>query len=1007
MPVHSDSSVAVLRRGSSHGAAARRSSARNRNPHRQHISPAPSSGTYRRRLLTQSFRRNNSDSDGTQAVASAAPLCPFPSVSSDDAQLARFQARPRNATWFANETELANERVGRSASCGETRRFSKRPPCASVDCADDKDGGGGCATDSAEYRARVILRAKRASLHYRTSSASSFCRDDTVGLSSQGSQKSRNSNKAQRSSSPSLAPARISSLGDASESSSMYAHTEGGLSMTGLQSLQQSRPVVEMSSETAPADMPPPTPQFLKHLGVRQSDDSLRHRATGNDECHSIRATEKYTSDSENSTYYSVDCARSDVPSAQEKCPRPPPTRNSISHAHRAPHFTALIKAAHMLNNSSQDENEPSSPSSHNVSSRLARFTRRLVDGLSFSRKHSNDNDAAVLESNSGSCDDYGMVPQHNIASSLATFGISAADAQSPRRLYAEEHAPGSSILAPKATAVECRSAAASGANIALPQRTKQNVSGRNAPGGAGKRLQAKLAAINSSKVGGKRNVNLTLPTNKGPPPFLPAMMTVPMLSPACPSLSAEAVTATGTASNSARDSPLPRPSSGAVALAATAGATESQADAFFDIAPFDASHQPLSTAPIVAVSAHDMLCRLARTRSRSVNSGYSTWNERRRSSMLGLEDPHAIQESPPVSLHADVAEEWGLFISNCLRGKVDCSQQVPSIASRATTFIGNAADSSNVPPSPGSSLATAAASAAVVVMDPNYVLPKRWFSDLDSAEVDKLHALIAKGIPNEFRRQVWMECAGALDIQPLEAAERAEHVEAIELDLHRTAGHALRLPPGVGEEAAISCLRWVLCGYANTNPEIGYCQGMNKIAFGLLSAGLDMTDSLLLLRSLLDGGILPVNMFRAPLDAVQNDQLVLEELVCRRLPQLSMHMRARLAGAAPLAPVTVTWFLTLFVDCLPEGHRLRAWDMLFAHGYAAIFQACLAIIELNQETLLQCKTPVAFYTQLQDVHHVMLHVPEDDFAELAFSRTRPWVTLREIEEIRHQQTRS
>ncbi|KAJ2398547.1 hypothetical protein GGI23_003182 [Coemansia sp. RSA 2559] len=1000
MPVHSDSSVAVLRRGSSHGAAARRSSARNRNPHRQHISPAPSNGTYRRHLLTQSFHRNSSDSDGTKAFASAAPLCPFPSVSSDDAQLARFQARPRNATWFANETELVNERVGRSASCGETRRFSKRPPYASVDCANDKDGGRGRAADSAEYRARVILRAKRTSLHYRTSSASSFCRDDTIGLSSQGSQRSRSSNKAQRSSSPSLAPARIASLGDASESSSMYAHTEGGLSMVGLQGLQQSRPVVEMSSETAPADMPPPTPQFLKHLGVRQSDDSLRHRVARNNESDSIRATTKYTSDSENSTYYNVDCAGNDASLAQEKCPTPPRARNSMSHAHRAPHFTALIKAAHMLNNSSQDENESSSPSSHNVSSRLARFTRRLVDGLSFSRKHSSDND------------DYSIVPQHNIAPSLATFGISAASAQSPCRLYAEEHAPGSSILAPKATTVECPSAAASGVDITLPQRTKQNSSSRNAPGGAGKRLQAKLAAINSSKVGGKRNVNLTLPTSKVPPSFLPAMMTMPMLSPACPSLSAEAVTGTGTASSSARDSPLPRPSSAAVALAATAGAAESHADAFFDIVSFDALQQPLSTAPIVAVSAHDMLCRLARTRSRSINSGYGSWNERRRSSMLGLEDPHAIQESPPVSLHADVAEEWGLFISNCLRGKVDGSQQVvPSIDSRATTFIGNTAVSRTVPASPGSSLETAAVNAAnaaaSVVMDPNYVLPKRWFSDLSSAEVDMLHALIAKGIPTEFRRQVWMECAGALEIQPLETAERAEHVEAIELDLHRTAGHALRLPPGVGEEAAISCLRWVLCGYASTNPEIGYCQGMNKIAFGLLSAGLDMTDSLLLLRSLLDGGILPANMFRAPLDAVQNDQLVLEELVCRRLPQLSMHMRARLAGAAPLAPVTVTWFLTLFVDCLPEGHRLRAWDMLFAHGYAAVFQACLAIIELSQEALLQCKTPVAFYTQLQDVHHTMLHVPEDDFAELAFSRTRPWVTLREIEEIRHQQTRS
>ncbi|KAJ1668788.1 hypothetical protein IW140_000144 [Coemansia sp. RSA 1813] len=996
MPVHSDSSVAVLRRGSSHSAAARRSSTRNRTPHRHHLSPAPS-GTYRRRLLTQSIHRNSLGSDGTQAFSSAAPLCPFPPVSSDDAQLSQFQARPRNATWFANETELATERVGRSASCCEAQRFTKRPPCASVDCVDGDDKRSGCATDSTDYSARVILRAKRASLHRRTSSVSSLYRGDTGGLSSRGSQKSRHSNKAQRSSSPSLVPARISSFGDVSEGSSMYAQTEGESSMLGLQNLQQSRPMVETTSETASAYMPPaPTPQFLKHLGVRQSDDSLRHRATGKGDGGSINDSAKYASDSENSTYYSIDCARADV-SAQKKGPGPHEglqSGSALSYAHRAPHFTALIKAAHMLNNSSHDNNndsddESSTPSTHNVSSRLARFTRRLVDGLSFSRKHNNSS-SDVLESNGGGSDDYSMVPQHKIASSLATFGISAAPASAPRCLYAEEEHVPSSIQAPKTTAVECRLNGATTSNA--PQRPMQSSSGRNVSGQA-RRLQAKLAAINSSKMGCKRNnVNLTLPTNKVPP-FLPAMMAMPMLSPACASLSAEAVTATGTASSSTRDSPLLRPSS-AVALAATAGAAESHADAFFDIAPFDASHQPLSTAPAVAASAHDMLCRLARTRSRSIGNGYSTFKEHERSAMLGLD------ESPPASLHADVAEEWGLFISHCLRSQADCNQQVPSIDSRST-FIGNAADSSNVPSSPGASFVSAA------VIDPSYVLPKRWFSDLGSTEVDKLHTLIAKGIPNEFRRQVWMECAGALDIQPYEAAERAEHVEAIELDLHRTAGRVLRLPPGIDEEAAIRCLRWVLCEYASANPEIGYCQGMNKIAFGLLSAGLNMSDSLLLLRSLLDGGILPANMFRSPLDAVQNDQLVLEELVCRRLPQLSMHMRTRLAGAVPLAPVTVTWFLTLFVDCLPEAHRLRVWDMLFAHGYPAVFQACLGILELSQDALLLCKTPVAFYTLLQDVHRIMVHISEDDFAELAFSRTRPWVTLREIEEIRQQQTRT
>ncbi|KAJ2768430.1 threonine synthase, partial [Coemansia linderi] len=178
----------------------------------------------------------------------------------------------------------------------------------------------------------------------------------------------------------------------------------------------------------------------------------------------------------------------------------------------------------------------------------------------------------------------------------------------------------------------------------------------------------------------------------------------------------------------------------------------------------------------------------------------------------------------------------------------------------------------------------------------------------------------------------------------------------------------------------------------------------MNKIAFGLLRAGLDASDSLSLLQCLLDGGILPAGMFKSPMAVVQTDQLVLEELVERRLPQLSAHLRVKLGGAAPLAPATVSWFLTLFVDCLPEPHRLRVWDMLFVRGYPAVFQACLAILELNQPALLLCATPVAVYALLQNVRAVMEHVDVDDFGALAFGQPRSFsVSASEIGLLRQQ----
>ncbi|KAJ2793237.1 hypothetical protein H4S07_007114 [Coemansia furcata] len=223
-------------------------------------------------------------------------------------------------------------------------------------------------------------------------------------------------------------------------------------------------------------------------------------------------------------------------------------------------------------------------------------------------------------------------------------------------------------------------------------------------------------------------------------------------------------------------------------------------------------------------------------------------------------------------------------------------------------------------------------------------------------------------------------------------------NIEEIDLDLLRTA------TTDDHDSNDISCLRYILYSYAHANPDVGYCQGMNKIAFGLLGAGLDASDSLSLLRCLLDGGILPAGMFKSPMAVVQGDQLVLEELVARRLPQLSAHLRGKLGGAAPLAPATVSWFLTLFVDCLPEAHRLRVWDMLFVHGYPVVFQTCLAILELSQPALLQCATPVAVYGLLQNVRAVMEHVDVDDFGALAFGQPRSGaVSASEIGLVRQQ----
>ncbi|KAJ1961185.1 hypothetical protein GGI12_003383 [Dipsacomyces acuminosporus] len=386
------------------------------------------------------------------------------------------------------------------------------------------------------------------------------------------------------------------------------------------------------------------------------------------------------------------------------------------------------------------------------------------------------------------------------------------------------------------------------------------------------------------------------------------------------------------------------------------------------------------------------------------------------KNSSLAIETS-AATDSPPVSLHADHMEEWGLFISRCLRRSNSSSNNNQAVPEASYSCD---AGYSSLPPSPNTASAKVDATdddlAAVVPNGSDMVLPTYWFSDLSDQELEAFHDLLAKGVPDQFRRQVWMECSGALELPPfsvsspktLDSSNDAgeddwvlvsnQHREEIELDMLRTAEES---HPLAHDEHCIACLRNILYTYASQNPDIGYCQGMNKIAFGLLAAGLDAEDSLALLRSLLDGGILPGDLFKPPMLSLQADQLVLEELVSRSLPDLAQHLNAKLEGAAPLAPITVSWFLTLFVDYLPEPMRLRVWDMLFANGYEAVFQACLAILKLSQPTLLQCASPTAVYSVLQDIRGMMEHVDIEDFVDLAFRQMHLCASAAHIDEIR------
>ncbi|KAJ1721527.1 hypothetical protein LPJ53_003956 [Coemansia erecta] len=251
-----------------------------------------------------------------------------------------------------------------------------------------------------------------------------------------------------------------------------------------------------------------------------------------------------------------------------------------------------------------------------------------------------------------------------------------------------------------------------------------------------------------------------------------------------------------------------------------------------------------------------------------------------------------------------------------------------------------------------------------------------------------------AGGVPGEMRRALWVGLAEAVEIEVKQAAA-GPAVEAIDLDVLRTSD----------DPRVVAGLRHVLHAYYHACPATGYCQGMDKIAHALLrllgtqGASPDTHSALSLFHLLLDR-ILPPTMFRAPLARLMDDQRVLAQLVARRLPRLAQHL-GRLDVA--LAPVTFSWFATLFAGHLEDALLGRLWDVvLVERSYGAVFEAALAVLAFVEEEVVACVVGAQVYTVLQGACRRAGEAGEAAFARWAFAEdARARVMASEIEIIR------
>ncbi|KAG0221110.1 TBC1 domain member 8B [Mortierella sp. GBA43] len=242
---------------------------------------------------------------------------------------------------------------------------------------------------------------------------------------------------------------------------------------------------------------------------------------------------------------------------------------------------------------------------------------------------------------------------------------------------------------------------------------------------------------------------------------------------------------------------------------------------------------------------------------------------------------------------------------------------------------------------------------------------------DLESAWVDyfalygkdacmiktkQLQKLIAQGVTETFRSQLWMALSGASyfrsgdDSYRLNLKTCADKASPVITEIEKDVVRSMPGHPAYKSAIGQGALRRVLYSYSWRNPSIGYAQSMNIVASVLL-LHLKEEDAFWLLATVCEQ-LLP-DYYSKTLLGVQVDQRVFSHLVGISLPSIASHFEDI---DVDQATITIPWFLCLFQSAFPAPVSVRVLDCFFYEGPRFLFMLGLAILKSCQFQLLRCK---------------------------------------------------
>jgi len=276
----------------------------------------------------------------------------------------------------------------------------------------------------------------------------------------------------------------------------------------------------------------------------------------------------------------------------------------------------------------------------------------------------------------------------------------------------------------------------------------------------------------------------------------------------------------------------------------------------------------------------------------------------------------------------------------------------------------------------------------------------------------DKIKFLIREGVPNRLRRKVWMHYSGAQSLMQgnpnvyvrmvaketefrnknKDPSQKAnEHIDVIERDLHRTFPTNIHFqekneipvfdsnfppPPYIYNTPLFQSLRRVLVAYSFFNSSLGYCQSLNYIV-GLLLLFMPEEEAFWMLVTIIQR-IMPEGMYAKNMSGTLTEMKVVMDIVKEKCK--SILNRVHQGGVIELDMLISPWFLTMYINILPIESVLRVWDCLFYEGNKILYRTALAILKINEKSILKIEDPMEMVQRIQQCPKKHVRLPEAHF---------------------------